>query len=42
MLQPEHPLKQLMKYIEEFYLFVKVVQEGGFSHAAAALGLARE
>ena len=27
-----------MKYIEEFYLFVKVVQEGGFSHAAAALG----
>ncbi|MFQ2520239.1 LysR family transcriptional regulator [Aeromonas caviae] len=28
-----------MKYIEEFYLFVKVVQEGGFSHAAAALGM---
>jgi len=28
-----------MKHIEEFYLFVKVVQEGGFSHAAAALGM---
>lgn len=28
-----------MKYIEEFYLFVKVVQEGGFSHAASALGM---
>ncbi|MGL4716210.1 MAG: LysR family transcriptional regulator [Aeromonas sp.] len=28
-----------MKHIEEFYLFVKVVQEGGFSHAAAALSM---
>lgn len=28
-----------MKHIEEFYLFVKVIQEGGFSHAAAALGM---
>ncbi|PJG60375.1 LysR family transcriptional regulator [Aeromonas cavernicola] len=28
-----------MKHIEEFYLFVKVVQEGGFSHAAAVLGI---
>lgn len=28
-----------MKHIEEFYLFIKVVQEGGFSHAAAALGM---
>ncbi|ENY71470.1 LysR family transcriptional regulator [Aeromonas diversa] len=28
-----------MKHIEEFYLFVKVIQEGGFSHAAAALDI---
>lgn len=28
-----------MKHLEEFYLFVKVIQEGGFSHAAAALDM---
>ncbi|GAA3531154.1 LysR family transcriptional regulator [Zobellella aerophila] len=28
-----------MKHLDDFYLFVKVVQQGGFSHAAAELGL---
>ncbi|WP_116472947.1 LysR family transcriptional regulator [Zobellella maritima] len=28
-----------MKHLDDFYLFVKVVQHGGFSHAAAELGL---
>lgn len=28
-----------MKHLDDFYLFVKVVQQGGFSHAAAELNL---